>query len=142
MIKRYLLTAALIVGSCFPLFSAAEKFTIADLQFEGLQRVTLGAALLSLPIREGDVIDDYELSNALKKLYASSHFESIELFRDADVLIFKVKERPTISNIELVGNKKLTEEQILDSLQSLQIQAGETLDRTTLAGIGKNLEDF
>jgi outer membrane protein insertion porin family len=142
MIKKYLLASALIIGSCFPLFSAAEKFTIADLQFEGLQRVTLGAALLSLPIREGDVIDDYELANALKKLYASGHFESIELFREGDVLIFKVKERPTISNIELVGNKKLTEEQILDSLKSSQIQVGETLDRTTLAGIGKSLEDF
>ena len=142
MIKRYLLASALIIGSCFPPFSAAQKFTIADLQFEGLQRVTLGAALLSLPIREGDVIDDYELSNALKRLYASSHFESIELFREGDVLIFKVKERPTISNIELVGNKQLTEEQILDSLKSSQIQIGETLDRTTLAGIGKSLEDF
>lgn len=142
MIKRYLLASALIVGSCFPLLCAAEKFTIADLQFEGLQRVTLGAALLSLPIREGDRVDEYELAKALKKLYASSHFESIELLRDNDVLIFKVKERPTISNIELVGNKKLTEEQILDSLKSSKIQVGETLDRTTLAGIGKSLEDF
>ncbi len=142
MIKKYLLTSALIIGSCFPLFSAAEKFTISDLQFDGLQRVTLGAALLSLPIREGDVIDDYELSKALKKLYASSHFESIELFREGDILIFKVKERPTISNVELVGNDKLTEEQIFDSLKSSQIQVGETLDRTTLTGIGKSLEDF
>ena len=142
MIKRYLLASALIIGCCFPLFSAAEKFTVSDLQFEGLQRVTLGAALLSLPIREGDVIDDYELSKALKKLYASRHFESIELFREDDVLIFKVQERPTISNIELVGNDKLTAEQIFDSLKSSQIQVGETLDRTTLAGIGKSLEDF
>ena len=142
MIKKYLLASALIIGSSFSLFSAAEEFTISDLQFEGLQRVTLGAALLSLPIREGDVIDDYELSKALKKLYASSHFESIELFREGDVLIFKVKERPTISNIELVGNDKLSEEQIFDSLKSSQIQVGETLDRTTLAGIGQSLEDF
>jgi len=142
MIKKYLLTSALIMGSCFSPFSAAEKFTIADLQFEGLQRVTLGAALLSLPIREGDLIDDYELAKAVKKLYASSHFESIELLREGDVLIFKVKERPTISNLVLVGNDKLTEEQILDSLKSSSIQVGETLDRTTLAAIGKSLEDF
>lgn len=142
MIKKYLLVLALIISSCFPVLSAAQKLTISDLQFEGLQRVTLGAALLSLPIREGDVVDDYDLANALKKLYASGHFESIELFRDADVLIFKVKERPTISNIELVGNDKLSEEQIFDSLKSSQIQVGETLDRTILSGIGKSLEDF
>ncbi|WP_372881434.1 outer membrane protein assembly factor BamA [Psychromonas sp.] len=142
MIKKYLLTGALIIGGFTSSLSFAEKFTVADLQFEGLQRVTLGAALLSLPIREGDVVDDYQLSKAIKQLYASSYFESIELFRDADVLIFKVKERPTISNVELSGNKKLTEEQIFDSLKSSALQVGESLDRTTLSGIEKSLEDF
>jgi outer membrane protein insertion porin family len=142
MIKRYLLASVLIISSGFPMFSAAEKFTISDLQFKGLQRVTLGAALLSLPIREGDLVDDYDLASALKKLYASRYFESIELFREDNVLIFKVQERPTISNIELVGNDKLDDEQILDTLKSSKIEVGETLDRTTLAGIEKSLQDF
>ncbi|MCP4325641.1 MAG: outer membrane protein assembly factor BamA [Psychromonas sp.] len=142
MFKKYLLATALVFSSCFSMLVFAEKFTISDLQFEGLQRVTLGAALLSLPIREGDEVDDYQLSKAVKKLYASSHFESIELDRADSVLIFKVKERATISNIGLTGNDKLTEEQILDSLKSSSIQVGEPLDRTTLAGIEKSLEDF
>lgn len=142
MFKKYLLASTFIVASCFSHLSLAEKFTVSDLQFEGLQRVTLGAALLSLPIREGDVVDDYALSQALKKLYASSNFESIELFKDGDVLIFKVKERPTISAIEFTGNDKLTEEQILDSLKSSSIQVGDSLDRTVLSGIEKSLEDF
>jgi len=142
MFNRYLLATAFAVSSCFSTLSFAEKFTISDLQFEGLQRVTLGAALLSLPIREGDIVDEYQLSKAIKKLYASSHFESIELERAGDILIFKVKERPTISNVGLSGNDKLTDEQILDSLKSSSIQAGEPLDRTTLSGIEKSLEDF
>tara|TARA_R110001583_G_scaffold26571_5_gene95815 strand:+ start:24612 stop:27032 length:2421 start_codon:yes stop_codon:yes gene_type:complete len=142
MLKRYLLVTAFVFSSCFALPSLADKFTISDLQFEGLQRVTLGAALLSLPIREGDEVDSYQLSNAIKKLYASAHFESIELDRTGDTLIFKVKERPTISNIGLTGNDKLSEEQILDSLKSSSIQVGEPLDRTTLSGIEKSLEDF
>lgn len=142
MFKRYLLIAVFAFSSCFSMLSLAEKFTISDLQFEGLQRVTLGAALLSLPIREGDEVDSYQLSKALKKLYASTHFESIELERSGNILIFKVKERPTISNIGLTGNDKLTEEQILDSLKSSAIQVGEPLDRTTLSGIEKSLEDF
>ncbi|WP_028862540.1 outer membrane protein assembly factor BamA [Psychromonas aquimarina] len=142
MIKKYLLSSAIVIGSCLPALSFAEQFTVSDLQFKGLQRVTLGAALLSLPIREGDVVDDYELAKAVKKLYASSHFESIELSRDGDVLIFTVKERPTISNVELSGNDKLTEEQIFDSLKSSAVQVGESLDRTTLSAIEKSLEDF
>ncbi|MFT5652434.1 MAG: outer membrane protein insertion porin family [Psychromonas sp.] len=142
MIKKFLLTGALVIGSCISGFSFAEKFTVSDLQFEGLQRLTLGAALLSLPIREGDAVDDYVLGKALKQLYASSYFESIELLREGDVLIFKVKERPTISDVELSGNKKLTEEQIFDSLKSSALKVGESLDRTTLSGIEKSLEDF
>ena len=142
MFKRYSLAAAFVFSTVFSMHTFAEKFTISDLQFEGLQRVTLGAALLSLPIREGDEVDDYQLSKALKKLYASAHFESIALERAGNVLIFQVKERPTISNIGLTGNDKLTEEQILDSLKSSAINVGEPLDRTTLSGIEKSLEDF
>jgi outer membrane protein insertion porin family len=142
MFKRYLVVIAFVFSSSFSLLSFAEKFIISDLKFEGLQRVTLGAALLSLPIREGDEVGSYQLSAAIKKLYASTHFESIEVDRDGDVLIFKVKERPTISNVGLTGNDKLTEEQILDSLKSSSIKVGEPLDRTTLTGIEKSLEDF
>ncbi|MDN2662900.1 outer membrane protein assembly factor BamA [Psychromonas sp. 14N.309.X.WAT.B.A12] len=142
MFKKYLLAMALTVTGCFSNFVTAEEFTISDLQFKGLQRVTLGAALLSLPIREGDVVDDYDLSQAIKKLYSTSYFESIQLFRDDSVLVFKVKERPTISAIELTGNDKLSEEQILDSLKSSSIQVGDTLDRTVLTSIEKSLEDF
>jgi len=142
MIKRYLLGLVLILSCTFSLSAFAEKFVISDLQFEGLQRVTLGAALLSLPIREGDSVDDYDLSQAIKKLYKSSHFESIKLMKNGNTLIFKVQERPTISNIELVGNEKLTDDQILDSLKSSKISVGDTLDRTTLSSIEKSLEDF
>ena len=142
MSKKYLLILVLIFTGGISPFSFAEEMTISDLKFEGLQRVTLGAALLSLPIREGDVVDDYEISKAVKKLYASNHFESIDLFRDGSVLIFKVKERPTISAIELTGNDKLTDEQILDSLKSSTIKVGNSLDRTVLSSIEKSLEDF
>jgi len=142
MFKKYLLAMTLTVTGCFASLASAEEFTVSDLQFKGLQRVTIGAALLSLPIREGDVVDDYDLSQAIKKLYSTSYFESIQLFRDESVLIFKVKERPTISAIELTGNNKLSEEQILDSLKSSSIKVGDTLDRTTLTSIEKSLEDF
>jgi len=142
MSNKYLLVLVLVLSGTFSSFSSAEKTSISNLKFEGLQRVTLGAALLNLPIREGDEVDDYDISKAIKKLYESNLFESIELYKTGSVLTFKVKERPTISAIELTGNDKLTDDQILDSLKSSSIKIGNSLDRTLLSSIEKSLENF
>ncbi|MCK5818079.1 MAG: outer membrane protein assembly factor BamA [Psychromonas sp.] len=140
---RKILFAAIVVYSVIYSFSVqAAQFTVTNIEFKGLQRVTLGAALLSLPIREGDVVDDYALSQAIKKLYKSGYFKSINLDRKGNALIFNVKERPTISSIVLTGNKKLSDKQILDSLHASSIKVGESLDRTVLSGIDKSLQNF
>ena len=91
---------------------ASTSFVVQDIRVEGLQRVTLGAALLNLPIRVGDTLDAQTSANAIKKLYGSGNFEDIQLKRDGNVLVVEVKERPTISNIEFVGNKDIKEEQL------------------------------
>ncbi|MCE0556290.1 outer membrane protein assembly factor BamA [Motilimonas sp. E26] len=143
MAKRRFLTPSLLMGAC--LFShsvIAESFTVEDIKIEGLQRVTLGAALLNLPIRVGDDVDSFALSQAVKSLYGSGNFEDVKVYRDNGQLIIQVIERPTISNIELSGNKAIKEEQLQESLKASGVRIGEALDRTSLANIEKSLEDF
>lgn len=120
----------------------SSSFVVKDIRVEGLQRVTLGAALLNLPVRVGDTLDAQTSANAIKKLYASGNFEDIQLIREGDVLVVEVKERPTISNIEFVGNKDIKEEQLKESIESSGVRIGEPLDRTVLRSLEKNLEDF
>ncbi|NQZ94348.1 MAG: outer membrane protein assembly factor BamA [Moritella sp.] len=122
--------------------AAANSFIIEDIQVEGLQRVTLGAALLNIPLREGDSVSSRDTALAVKKLYASGNFDDIELYRDGATLVFKVTELPTISSIEFVGNEAIPEEQLQESLSSSGIRVGEPIDRTIIRSVEQGLQEF
>ncbi len=134
-----LLVGATVSGNAHAGF---EPFTVTDIQVDGLQRVALGAALLSLPIKVGDTVDQTKLQQAIKSLYASTNFEDVNVSRDGGVLIVEVKERPTISTITFEGNKDIKDEQLQESLDGSGVKIGEALDRTMISGIEKGLQDF
>ncbi len=139
-IKKHLAIASLLGAS----FASAgqESFIVNDLKVEGLQRVALGAALTHIPINVGDSIDGYTISKTIKALYSSGHFDNIKAIRDGDMIIFKVKERPTISFIDFEGNKDIKDEQLNESLEGQDIRTGEPLDRTVIDNIEKGLVEF
>jgi outer membrane protein insertion porin family len=98
-VNKVLAASCLLACSVIGQAQAADAFTVKDIRIEGLQRVTLGAALLNLPIRVGDKLDSNASANAVKRLYSSGNFDDIKMLRDGDVLVVQVKERPTISQI-------------------------------------------
>ncbi|GAB1622776.1 outer membrane protein assembly factor BamA [Agarivorans albus] len=143
MFKKQLVVGLLLACiSGTTLAAGNSAFTVADIRIEGLQRVSLGAALLQIPLRIGDEVDSSQVSDSIKRLYRSGNFEDVQVFRDGDALVFKVLERPTVSNIEYSGNKDIKTEQLEESLRSSGIKIGEPLDKTNLRNIEKSLEDF
>ncbi|GLS82718.1 outer membrane protein assembly factor BamA [Paraferrimonas haliotis] len=119
-----------------------EPFEVKDIQIDGLQRVALGAALLNLPIKVGDRVDQARIQAAMKSLYASANFENIEIAESDGVLQIYVRERPTIAEVTFEGNKDIKDEQLQESLNDSGVTVGEALDRTMLSGIEKGLQDF
>ena len=68
------------------------------------------------------------------KLYISQVTLTISLCLEMVIrVVFKVRERETISEISVFeGNKDLKEEQLIESLDGSDIRVGETLDRTVI----------
>lgn len=140
MIKKIVL-ATLLTGYINSAI-ATEAFQVEDIQIKGLQRVAVGAALTHIPFNIGDTLNDYRISQSIKSLYKSGHFNNIGVYRDGNALIFRVRERETISEVTFDGNKDLKDEQLISSLDDSNIRVGETLDKTILSSIELGLEDF
>ncbi len=133
---------AVLLGALGTTVQASEEFQVEDIQIKGLQRVALGAALTHIPFNTGDTMNKFRISQSIKSLYKSGHFNDVVVYREGNRIIYRVHERSTISEITFDGNKDLKEEQLTESLDGSDIRVGETLDMTIISGIEIGLEDF
>ncbi|MFW8590282.1 outer membrane protein assembly factor BamA [Glaciecola sp. 2405UD65-10] len=143
--KNLVLASMLSLGSSYTSAQALSdnvEFVVEDIRVEGLQRVALGAALTYLPVQRGDTLNRFRVTQLIRSLYSSTHFERVDIYRDGNVLVVTVSERPTISNIVFDGNDDIKDEQLQESLDGSNIRIGEPLDRTVITSIENGLKDF
>ena len=134
-------TTILLLGTLlFAVRLAADSFTISDIRIEGLQRISAGSVFSVLPLNIGDSSDAEGLRSTARSLFASGNFNDVKLLRDGDVLVIQVVERPSISEINLEGNKAIESEALLDGLKSSGLSEGQVLKRSTLEGMRLELQ--
>jgi outer membrane protein insertion porin family len=132
-IRRILpaLTALLLVcvaGAAW----AFTPFVVKDIRVEGVQRTEAGTVFSYLPVKVGDRIDDAKASQAVKALFATGFFKDVRLEAQNGVLIVIVQERPTISRIDISGNKEFDTDTLKKALKDIGIADARIFDRGAL----------
>ncbi len=118
---------------------ALDPFTISDIRVEGLQRVSEGTVFNYLPLDAGDTLTTSASQGAIRELYQTGFFDSIEFLRDGDILVIRIKERPSIAAISLEGNKAIKEEDLRRVLADIGLAEGEVFDPQALDRIQQEL---
>ena len=120
--------------------ASAEPFQISDIRVEGLQRISAGSVFAALPVAVGDTATPASLRQASRNLFNTGNFDDIQIGRDGSVLVIIVAERPSISEINIDGNKAIETEALLDGLRGAGLAVGQVFQRSTLEGMQLELQ--
>ena len=110
------------------------SFIISDIRVEGLQRISAGSVFAAMPLAVGDLVSEPALQAAARSLFATGNFDDIRLGRDGNVLVVIVAERPSISEINIDGNKAIETEALLDGLKGAGLAVGVASDEVAREG--------
>jgi outer membrane protein insertion porin family len=99
----------------------ADKPKIAQILVRGGKTTAPETVGFYLGVKAGDPYDDDQIKRNFSKLWDSGLFEDVTLEKEMSpagvVLVAIVVERPTVSDLEFRGNKKLTTSQLKDKLK-------------------------
>ncbi len=137
---RFARTCTFLFAVCFaPTAIAAEPFVVKDIRLEGLQRISAGTVFNYLPIKVGDRVDAQRTGEALRALYKTGFFRDVRLEKEGDSLIVFLHERPSIASIEFAGNKEVSTENLLESLEQEGFAQGRVFNRSTFDQVEQEL---
>jgi outer membrane protein insertion porin family len=118
----------------------ADTFVVSEIKIEGLKRIPDGTLLNYMPIVVGDPIDDNQITYAISELYKTGFFADVQFFRDGDVLLVRVKERPSIADVEFTGNSDIDDDALKDALLNIGVTRGQIYNRSLLEKLTLELE--
>lgn len=135
------LATLMLLVSTPSLARADESFTVKKIEIIGLQRISEGTVFDYLPINIGDHVDSARVREAIRALYKTGFFRSVELRRQGDTLLVVVKERPSIAHFTITGNKLIKSDELNKTLNKIGLAEGQIFNRVTLDQFKQQLTD-
>jgi len=129
----------LAVALLLPPQASAQSFVIEDIRLEGLQRISAGTVFNYLPLKVGDEVDSTLTAEAIRALFKTGFFKDVRIERDGNTLVVFVTERPSIAQIDIVGNKAVDTEELLDSLKQVGFAEGRAFNRSVFDQVEQEL---
>jgi len=144
--QRFKRWAILLAGSLVLVAGSAvaqqdDRFVVRDMRVEGLQRIAEGTVFNYLPVSLGDELDGPRIAEAIRAVFGTGLFSDVQLRRDGNTLVIVVRERPSIRNFTLTGNKDIKTEDLAESLRNVGLAPGRTFDRPVLEEVQQFLVD-
>ncbi len=111
---------------------AFDPFIVKDIRIEGIQRTEAGTVFSYLPVKVGETMTEDRAAQAIRSLYATGFFKDVSLEVDDGVLIVVVQERPSVAQIEVLGAKEFSKDDLLKGLRSVGLSEGRIFDKGLL----------
>jgi outer membrane protein insertion porin family len=135
------LLSTLVLSSIAATSAYGQNFVIEDIQIDGLQRISSGVVFGLLPVGIGDEVSDQVPAQIIRAISESEYFEEVEVAREGNVLFISVLERPSVSEINITGNRVLKTDDILENMATADISEGGIFTRATLEAIRQGIQE-
>ena len=120
--------------------ACADVFEVLDIRVEGLQRVSAGTVFSAVSLNVCDTADEISIRQVIRELFKTGFFLDVKVGRDGDILVISVSERPSISDLQIEGNKAIETEALLEGLKQSGLESGQIFKQSTLEHIRQDLE--
>ncbi|WP_019518606.1 outer membrane protein assembly factor BamA [Faucicola boevrei] len=118
----------------------AVDFTIANIEFNGLTRLSADSLYPVVVVESGEMATDNNIAESIKALYATGNFSDVKAGKVGNNLVFDVVERPVIASVSFDGNKLIPKQALQEGLKRIGISEGNVLKQATLEQIQNELK--
>ena len=96
----------------------AQSYVFNSVSIEGNSRIEPATILSYAGIGRGQTVTAGQLNDAYQRLVKSGLFEAVDLVPSGGTLVIRVTEFPTISRINIEGNRRIKDDKLLPLIKS------------------------